>query len=626
MRRIFILSVLFTVGMSMSFGQATYKHLKEVPAARSWQVDFSADDDLINVSALVNHSAAPEVQTTASLAKKKVDDLRAKSPQNKTKSDIYSSEIGDIAPVLSNNFNGHPTGMRGVPNDNTLAVSNAGIVVSAVNTSVSILDSDGNLLKRRSLASITSGQLGFLDRYYDPKVLYDPIADRFILVFLEGSNSDDTRIIVGFTTTNDPTSTWNFYQINGRPLGGTTWSDYPIIAHNKEDLFITVNLLNDNMSWQEGFVQSFIWQVPKEDGYNGDSLAPNLFYDIEYNGKALWSICPVQPAKDFDQTDMYFLSVRPGDSSNDTVFLHHIDNTASSGMAQHSLDVLTSDLKYGVPPSAVQPLEGFKLQTNDTRVLSATLYQGDIHYVQTTVIPTGIRSGIYHGVIKDVATDPNVTARYISHSDMDLAYPSITFSGVENESLNSMLITFSHSGPEHYPGTSVVFHNGVGGLPGIYSDILIVKHGDSVINTFLADSIERWGDYTDIQREYDEPGVVWLAGSYGDDIARNNIWIARIVSQNDIKIVDKIITYPNPTSGALHIAANFEKEEKVDLQIIDAQGKVVKSLNDQRVVPGAYELLIHTDGLSFGIYFLVIKDESGAILHRERIVVDITNQ
>ena len=57
---------------------------------------------------------------------------------------------------------------------------------------------------------MTAGQLGLLDRYYDPKVIYDPLSDRFILVFLEGSTSSDTRIVVGFTETNDPTQTWNF--------------------------------------------------------------------------------------------------------------------------------------------------------------------------------------------------------------------------------------------------------------------------------------------------------------------------------------------------------------------------------------------------------------------------------
>ena len=152
-----------------------------------------------------------------------------------------------------------------------MAISNDGIIVSAINTTVTMLNSDGELLKFRTLSGVVAGQLGLLDRYYDPKVLYDPVNDGFILVFLEGSHSDDTRIIIGFSQSKDPTGLWNFYQLTGKPVGGNTWSDYPIIAHNGEDLFITVNLLRDNSSWQEGFMGSLIWQIGKSEGSKGRS-------------------------------------------------------------------------------------------------------------------------------------------------------------------------------------------------------------------------------------------------------------------------------------------------------------------------------------------------------------------
>lgn len=481
-----LVAVVFTIlclyAGNQLFAQGTYKQLKDVPSSRSWIVNFSDGEGELSITALKQESVAPEVGMTSSAVKAELDAKRKRKNTVKHKTSPYSSSSTDINPQIDVNFNGRPLGLRGIPNDNTMAISNGGKIVSAINSIVSMLDSDGTLLRTRSLSAITKGQLGFLDRCYDPKVLYDPIADRFILVFLQGSTSADTRIIVGFSLSNDPTEDWKFYQIDGKPLGGTTWSDYPIIAHNKEDLYITVNLLRDNESWQEGFVQSFIWQINKQDGYDGEELTQNLFYDIEFNNKALWSICPVQPANDFEQTKMYFLSVRPGTASNDSVFLHTIDNTSKSGIAEHHLDVFTTGLDYGVPPSAFQPEVGFRLQTNDTRVLSATNYNGDIHYVQSTLIPEQLSSGIYHGVIKDVEGNTTVSATYISDANLDLAYPSISFSGVENESLNSMLITFSHSGENDYPGTSVIFHNSLGGLNSLYSEIMPVKNGEDLIN------------------------------------------------------------------------------------------------------------------------------------------------
>lgn len=604
----------------MLSAQFDYKVLDGVSVEKQWTVNFAELSTQLQLSVTKNSVAAPEVKTTAGPVKAELDAKRKRKHAYKHK--VYESTAESIEPALGNNFNGKPFGSAGVPNDNTLAVSNDGVIISAINTTVTILDNEGNSLMYTTLALFTKDQLGRLDRFYDPKVLYDPISDRFILMFLEGSNSSDTRIIVGFSDSKDPTADWNFYQINGRPLGGNTWSDYPIIAHNKEDLFITVNLLRDGESWQEGFIESFIWQVNKESGYAGDTLKQRLYHDITYNDKPLWSICPVQPAADMDQEQMYFISVRPGTAKNDSVFLHHIDNTLSSGVAKYSLEVLRSDKNYGVPPSAFQAEVGFKLQTNDTRVLSATLFNNTIHYVQTTLVEDNLSSGIYHGIIRDLGTTPSVKASIIGNADLDYAYPSISFTGFNNPHQHSMMITFSHSGELEYPGTSTVFYDGVGGLNGIYSEVIRVKNGEGLINTFADDSAERWGDYTDIQRKYNEKGTLWLAGSYGDEFNRNNVWIAEVKAGNDLQLVNKVITYPNPANESVTIAANFTEDAIVDIKLVDMQGKVVKELKAQQVYVSASEFMLVTRGISTGQYVLSIQKENGEVLHSQKVIVN----
>lgn len=621
MAKSLLLSSLLLLSMGLH-AQSDYSLTTDFPAAKHWKIDFSAAQDELHISASKESFLAPEVGMVSQELKRQLDAKRKRRLPVKSKSGVYDTDAEDIKPEIKRSFNGRPLGGSGVPNDNSMAISNDGIIVSAINTTVTILDSDGNTLKFRSLSGMVAGQLGLLDRFYDPKVLYDPIADRFILVFLEGSNSNDTRIIVGFTQSNDPTGLWNFYQINGRPLGGNTWSDYPIIAHNGEDLFITVNLLRDNESWQEGFIESFIWQVNKQSGYEGQTLERQLFSGITYNGKSLWSICPVQPALDWNTKEMYLLSVRPGDASNDTVFLHKITNSLSSGQAEHQLSVLRSNLEYGVPPSAFQPEVGFRLQTNDTRVLSATLLGDKIHFVQSSLVPENFSSGIYHGVISQLNSLPMVEASLISNDKLDYAYPSISYTGFDNEDLNSMLITFSHVGEEDFAGTSMAFHNGLGGLGSIYSDPGIVKVGDGLINTFVADSLERWGDYTDIQRKYNEKGVLWLAGSYGDENDLNNVWIAEILAINDLPLVNRVVTYPNPAYSSVRIAANFDSDQMVDLELSDAKGAIVKKIEDQQAKAGGADFILNTYGLESGMYVLSIYDESRQVLFSQKIVVN----
>jgi hypothetical protein len=147
-------------------------------------------------------------------------------------------------PVLARNFQANP--VSGTPNDNSMAISKAGIVVSVANTNVKVYDDTGKQLLSRSLALFASS-LGNLTRTYDPRAIYDPISDRFIVVFLVGTTHDVNNPIVCFSQTNDPTGIWNCYKLPGNPLpGDTTWSDYPIVSISKDELFITFNLLKDN--------------------------------------------------------------------------------------------------------------------------------------------------------------------------------------------------------------------------------------------------------------------------------------------------------------------------------------------------------------------------------------------
>jgi hypothetical protein len=488
---------------------------------------------------------------------------------------------------------------------------------------VTILNDEGERVGFKSLYGMTAGQLGLLDRYYDPKVIYDPLSDRFILVFLEGSTSADTRIVVGFTESNDPTQSWNFYALNGKPLGGKTWSDYPIIAHNKTDLYITVNLLRDNESWQEGFVESFIWQVNKQDGYDGnEDLRQNLFSGINYNNNPVWSICPVQPGIDFDQENMYFLSVRPDAISNDTLFLHEITNSTIAGNAQHKLSVLTTDLPYGVPPTAYQPVVGYRLQTNDTRVLSAVYHDNTIHYVQSSILTDEIRSGIYHGIISSMNEMPQVNGTIISSNELDFAYPSIAFTGNTKLDNQSMVITFSHVGENEYAGTSAIYHNKSEGLESIYSNVVSIKSGDSLINTFVADTAERWGDYTDIQRKYNEPGVIWLCGSYGDSLGRNNVWLSKLRVKNDLIVEDKFLVYPNPVESSVEISINFMVDDQVTIQLVNNLGSVVKEIMNEPVRKGNARFLLNTEDLSSGVYILALYDRSGQKINSQKIIVN----
>ncbi|HEY1046009.1 MAG TPA: T9SS type A sorting domain-containing protein [Bacteroidia bacterium] len=558
----------------------------------------------------------PAVKAASNIMREKL--LGNKYPAMRT-----SAKRAAITPIVKAGFSGAT--IAGTPNDNNVAVNSDSLVISVMNTYIRVYNTSGVLKKNWGLeffpkdpkATKPGTGVGDLNRSYDPKVVYDPASDRFIIVFLEGDGSADTRIIVSFSKTNNPLDGWNVYQLPGNPFGGAFWTDYPMIAINGEDLFITVNILKDNTDWKVGFTQSVIWQVPKKNGYTADTLPYKLWSDIKYQGKPVWNICPVQEADQPGAPGLFFLSVRPGDISNDTVFVHRISDNYGKPGAQFTMKVLKSNKSYGVPPSAPQTQAGFKLQTNDARVLGAFYVNNKIQFVQTSKNTINGRSSVYHGIIQfPDRSDATVSANIISYDTLDIAYPTIAHAGNSVFGKQS-LITFSHTGENVFPGTSVLYFNN----DGEYSDLVFAKKGEGYINSFIVDSMERWGDYTAIQRSTVNPKEFWLVGSYGRNNNVVGTWVSKIslddpaVGLNSTQLSNsENYAFPNPVVDVLTIPFELESASNVVLKITDVTGKEILVLNEYQA-SGKQKAFINTSNFKTGIYFYTIISGSNTIIN-----------
>lgn len=618
--RIIIMALFVLACLSFSFGQGlTYKVTTRANSTKLGSFNMSAP---VQNWVEVENVNYPEHHNKNSEAKIIRNNQRFGN-EAKLNKNQYLSTPQDLQPDTGRNFNGLPIGGAGIPNDNNMAISNDGTIVSVINSSVSMFKSDGTFIRYRSLRTIVNNALPNLDRTYDPKIVYDPYEDKFILVFLQGSTSADTRIIVGFTENNNPDGIWNFYALNGNPFTGTTWSDYPIISINQNDLYITVNILRDNESWQEGFEQSVIWQVNKENGYKGDTLIKRLFYDLKFNGTSIWSICPIPPTVQTKDDGMYLLSVRPSTLENDTLFIHRIEGNAKSS-SSYNLFIAKTDKKYGVPPSAYQPAAGFRLQTNDTRVLSGFYTNNHFQYVQSTYVPISQSSGLFHGIGKGLQNKNfAVEANYIYNDSFDMAYPSITSTANEQFALSSV-VTASYSSKQHYPGTLAIHHNKSMGLPSIYSLPMIVKKGEGLINTFLADSIERWGDYTAIQTKYNEKDKVWLCGSYGMTSSRNGVWIGEVGIKNELSILvnkNKLTLGPSPNFGIFSAFVNLKEASEIEFSCISREGKQVMANKTVQMYQGESQIQIDLTGVAAGIYIIKAHNRAKDEVFYEKVVI-----
>lgn len=537
--------------------------------------------------------------------------------QNKMQSSNAAS-----TPQLLTLFQGNIA--SGVPNDNHIAISNTDTVVSVVNSNIRVYNGSGSLLFTRGLTALSSA-LGNFSNISDPHITYDPVANRFIIVYFSGSLATNSTVIIGFTKTSDPTGAWNFYKLPGNPYNDTSWSDYPYVAITKDEFFVSFNLLQDGqLDWRKAQKQSIIWQIDKQKGYAGDSLSTKLWGNIQYNGTYIKNICLVQPGSGAQGTGIYAVALRQLDLKNDTVFMMHIDNTLKSGAATFTTRVLRQDAQYGLPGNVPMQNKNY-LQTNDARILSAVIENNMIHYVQNTIDTFYNTCGVYYGrIVNPQNSNPTLHGTIIRSDTMDYAYPSVAYAG-GGITDNSVMITCSHCSKNVKPGTSVFYVDRTGNI----SSQVRCKDGEGWVNALL-DTNERWGDYTGIQRKYTEPGVVWLSGSYSDP---NNYsyrtWITKVKSTdlmlgampNRITEHTRASVYPNPSAtGRVAIEFTLEHKQPVTVDLYDISGKLLQHLFDDACKAGINRFECNTSSLPKGMYTLVISSGDQTLASKKVVI------
>lgn len=523
-------------------------------------------------------------------------------------------------PVIKG-FEGNPP--NGIPNDNHLAISNGGTIVSVTNSLISIYDTTGQKEDEYSLEAFAE-DLNISGSKYDPRVLYDPKEDRFVIGFLNGKIDTTSSIIVAFSESNDPTGNWNLYSLPGDPLNDTSWSDFPMMAMTEGELFISVNLLYNDSSWQEGFKQSIVWQIDKASGYGGDSLKTKLYKDIEYKQKRIRNLTLIQGGMGLKGPNIYMLSNQNFAKESDTFYLLEITGRRDQPSTELTLEMVRSNEPYGAPPAAAQP-KNDALATNDARILSGFIQNGEIHLVGNTINPYNYAS-IYHGIIKDL-NNPKINLKIFRHWEIEYGYPSVAFIG-ENPKDDHALITANHTGDTINPGLSAVYYK-----EGEYSGFEMLKKGETYINAYRLDT-ERWGDYSGLQRKYNENGEIWASGYFGkkgSGLGRQNLngtWISQLqpswpeptTVENKVSSRPEVKTYPNPTENFLRVKFDIEKARQLNFALYDQRGHHLTTLMESWVKPGTARLSFSMAPLESGIYILRITDQKGELVASKKLV------
>ena len=155
---------------------------------------------------------------------------------------------------------------------------------------------------------------------FDPKVVYDHFADRFVLTYLAVNTSiQESYILVSVSDDNDPTGAWCNWAIRGDRNGSTpsgNWSDYQGMGFDNQAVYVVPN----QFTWAGFFAYSKIRILPKSTLYNPSCQAITWtdLWDIRFptyqNNTAFndFEVATIRPAVTFGTPGTeYFMASSP---------------------------------------------------------------------------------------------------------------------------------------------------------------------------------------------------------------------------------------------------------------------------------------------------------------------------
>jgi hypothetical protein len=424
-------------------------------------------------------------------------------------------------PQIGLNFDAHNV-INSTPPDNTFAISNGGLVITSDNSTIEFYNQNGQnllpvLISHEDWFDDVAPNINISAGLFDPRALYDPVADRFIFVILHGSNSSVSKLMVCFSQTNDPAGNWNVYELSGNPLSNSCWTDYPHIGISEHDLYITGNLFTNSF----GFNQAVVWQMDKQSGYNGLNNVPTVVHsNIPGGNIGAFSLVPASYGQGGEYGPGLYL-VSSSSNSGNRLNLYQTTNRATNNPSlTFSANVIVPT--YSAPQDAVQPVNNELVATNDSRMQNAFYLNGIVHAVHQVNFQAGYSGIAYYRI--PVATPTNTESVRFGEQGQDMCFPAIASFGDQPTDLDVM-IGFLNVSNNTFPEMRAV---GCDEFMEFSNDVLI-RSGLGYVDTWINSGPERWGDYSAMQRRHNatEPAV-WFAGCYGGSNNRWRSWISEI--------------------------------------------------------------------------------------------------
>jgi hypothetical protein len=417
-------------------------------------------------------------------------------------------------PVTLESFPGIPQ-TNSIPPDPYLAVG-PDHVMQVVNTSFRISDKSGNTLKTigatQWFANVWPGSGAF-----DPKVHYDHYSGRWIMVWLQVDDVNQTaNYLVSVSDDSNPMGTWYNWalpsNVNGKTASGN-WADYQGVGFDQQAIYFTSN--------QFGFSGGFNYvkvRVMEKSQFYSNTAGPITWKDFwglrDLNGNGQFT---TRPVRSYGHAETGFLvGISPFTTGTYFVLYKIHDPIGSSPSITAAHVPVTS---WTSSPNANQLGGGSLLiegggsnLRNEPVYMDSTIWA--VHSVRSGGSYSSVRYLRFNVTNNSVVEDVAFGAEGFWHF-----YPAIQVDKDKN-----LAITFSRSGLTEYAGAYFTWRLD-GDPPGLRPSAIIQAGKANYVKDF-GSGRNRWGDYMGIALDPVDRNNFWMFTEYAEVPANTwGVWV-----------------------------------------------------------------------------------------------------
>ncbi|HJQ25903.1 MAG TPA: FG-GAP-like repeat-containing protein [Blastocatellia bacterium] len=464
--------------------------------------------------------------------------------------------VSPLAPNLLTNFQAVDVGLAldgflHRPPDCSIAAGPNHVMV-AINSSYVIYSKTGTNLGQASFASFYSNVCSGCSPY-DPRVVYDSQAGRWLLLVVNGTNTTPTtsNYLLAASQTNDPTGLWWLYSLNGvlnyPGTGENTWADFPqlgfdgIASGSGGAVYITSNQFT--FTTPANFRTAMLNILPKSSLYAGAALNYWRAWDRLNNDNS--QAFALSPALTYGNPGGEFLINTKNTGS--TASLWKVIPTFPPTAVNWTLQTTNSIGTYSLPPDAPQPGACALMATNDNRVSSNSVWRNNRIYAAFSESHDWGGGGGTVAAIRylQINTTSNTTEQNTTYGADGLNYffPALAIDGSDNVFVSFARVNGSEFGSLRYTGRLAT--DAVNTLQGS----ALLKSGELCVTG------GRWGDYFSAALDPADTSKVWVYGAWAKDVAGVALpwdwgtWVGQV--QFGTSVVCPTVSSILPTSGVV---------------------------------------------------------------------------